>query len=85
MRGYFIRQFADKPGSVVDDHLSSLTVTDKIERIAACGRTALICRPPCSRQGLPSSPVTRRRCGLLPHSFHPYLRRGGFVSVALSL
>lgn len=25
------------------------------------------------------------RCGLLPHSFHPYPLQGGFVSVALSL
>ena len=29
--------------------------------------------------------VTTSSCELLPHSFHPYLRRGGTVSVALSL
>jgi hypothetical protein len=42
---------------------------------------------PCSRQGLPLCIVTDTNCGLLPHSFHlfPSLRRGSFVSVALSL
>src|SRR5438270_869782 len=41
---------------------------------------------PCSRQGLPFCRVTPANCGLLPRSFHPYpLKRGGFVSVALSL
>jgi hypothetical protein len=42
---------------------------------------------PCSRQGLPSSSVTAGQCGLLPRSFHLFLKlpRGSFVSVALSL
>lgn len=29
--------------------------------------------PPCSRQGLPIHAVAGTNCGLLPHSFHPYL------------
>lgn len=41
--------------------------------------------PPCSRQGLPPPHVAMRRCELLPHSFHLFLLRGSFVSVALSL
>ena len=40
---------------------------------------------PCSRRGLPPPHVTMRCCKLLPYSFHPYHRSGGFVSVALSL
>jgi len=43
---------------------------------------------PCSRQGLPFCIVTDVNCGLLPHSFHPFLgviAQGGIVSVALSL
>lgn len=40
MRG-FLLQPIDKPGSVVDDHLSSLPVAKQVERIAIHGRIAL--------------------------------------------
>lgn len=61
--------------------------------MTSCGRerrfdyTKLTHASPCSRQGLPPRYVTISDCELLPHSFHPFLarRRGGFVSVALSL
>src|SRR5947207_2836553 len=33
---------------------------------------ARVFEQPCSERGLPSFPVTRVGCGLLPHSFHPY-------------
>ena len=38
MQGIFSWQSIDKPGSVVDDHLSSLTVASKIKRVSACER-----------------------------------------------
>jgi hypothetical protein len=37
----FSWQFIDKPGSVVDDHLSSLVVAYHIKRISTCKRAAL--------------------------------------------
>ena len=42
---------------------------------------------PCSRQGLPHIAVTDNIYELLPRAFHPFpaVKRGGFVSVALSL
>jgi hypothetical protein len=41
MGAIFVRQSACKPGFVEDDHLSSLTIARKIERVATNGRIAL--------------------------------------------
>jgi hypothetical protein len=41
MERFFVRQYTDKPGSVVDDHLSSQIVAYLIKRVSACGRAAL--------------------------------------------
>lgn len=49
------------------------------------GGRPMLSTSPCNRQGLPFYIVTDTKCELLPRSFHPYLKSGGFVSVALSL
>jgi len=38
----FFIQSTDKPGSVVDDHLSSLPVAKQIKRLLACRRVTLL-------------------------------------------
>ena len=62
-----------KPGSVLDDHLSRLTVTGKLQPStyrAATGRRFL--RPIwcCSEWGLHEKYVTIPPCELLPHNFN---------------
>ena len=86
---YFYWQTACKPGSVEDNHLSSLPVAKQIKRLSICERITLVCKSPCSRQGLPLLCVTTEDCKLLPYSFHLFLcvyrHKGSLVSVALSL
>ncbi len=80
---------ADKPGSVVGNHSSGITVTSILKRPTRRHRGQRHCLPiwSCSRWGLPCHkllPVAR--CALTA-PFHPYLPReaGGFFSAALSV
>ena len=70
--GCLYGQPIDKPGSVVDDHLSSLQIALQIKRLAVAHADHIPELPPCSQQGLPPPYVTIQCCELLPHSFHPY-------------
>ena len=79
-----LQQSIDKPGSVVDDHLSSSVIAQRIKRITASERTALYAR------SLAADRVYLLR--MSPYvAVSSYLTRftltlaGGLVSVALSL
>ena len=74
-------QFIDKPGSVVDDHLSRYTIAGILKRVAMSRRIAAVCSSPCSRQGLPPPHVTMRRCELLPRD----LMRAVYTAATWSL
>ena len=78
---------ADKPGSVVGNHSSGPAVTGGLKQPTRKRRGPRHCFPiwSCSRWGLPCRRVLPpARCALTA-PFHPYLRRGGIFSVALSV
>ncbi len=82
---FFSGQLVDKPGSVVDDHLSSLAVAYQIKRISTYGRTALYVDLLAADRVylLRTSPYVA--VGSYPTPFTLTTKSGGFVSVALSL
>ena len=99
-RAYHSSQIIYKPGSVPGTFACSPSLAIYLAPALPPGSSGSYNTPstgrlyedafPCSRQGLPLPHVTMRDCGLLPHSFHPYLFNaeaslGGIVSVALSL
>lgn len=79
---------ADKPGSVLNSHLSRMCVTTHLKQPTRipCGHTIRIPIWPCSEWGLPSPflfPETR--CALTT-PFHPYYQSTAvYLSVALSV
>jgi len=80
-----MRQSIDKPGSVVDDHLSSSFVAKRIERLSAYGRTVLSVDLLAADRVylLRMSPCVAVSSYLTPFTLTSY--GGGIVSVALSL
>ena len=84
-------EWADKRGSVVDDHLSGTTVADGLKRAYPSDGRAGLSRSysPLLRVGFAKPPRRRDAGALLPHrfSFSPVRRSGGgvFFSVALSV
>ena len=82
-------EWADKPGSVVDDHSSRPTLTRRLQQPTRVHRGPRYCTPiwSCSRRGFPCH-FRYRKCGaLLPHLFTltGACALGGIFSVALSV
>ena len=85
--GLFIKEPADKPGSVLGNHSSGSAVTSSLERPTRRHRGPRLSLPiwSCFGWGLPSrSVLPPARCALTA-PFHPYLQAGGLFSVALSV
>jgi len=83
---FFIWQFIDKPGSVVDDHLSSQAVACLIKRISACGRAALYASLLATdRVYLRTMSPWHAVSSYLTRFIFSLLAEGSLVSVALSL
>lgn len=82
----FSWQFIDKPGSVVDDHLSSQIVTYRVKRISTYGRAALYADLLAVNRVYLHAMSPWNAVGFYPtrFTFSP-LAWGSFVSVALSL
>ncbi len=82
-------EWADKPGSVVDDHSSRPTLTRRLQQPTRVHRGPRYRTPiwSCSRRGFPCH-FRYRKCGaLLPHLFTltGAYALGGIFSVALSV
>ena len=81
---FFSRQSIGKPGSVVNDHLSSLIVAYKIKRVATYGRAAL--HVDLLAAGRVYLYAVSPRCTVSSYlTRFIFSRKGSFVSVALSL
>ena len=81
-------QSIDKPGSVVDDHLSSQMVAHLIKRISTCGRSRPYMQTSLQLTGFTSTPCHHGVLWALTplvSSFPFDKAQGSFVSVALSL
>jgi len=81
-------ELADKPGSVLDNHSSGMSVARHLKQPTRIHRGPQHWIPiwSCSRWGLHChKPLPDARCALTA-PFHPYLiRSGGIFSVALSV